>query len=254
MAIFKDNQDAFGHLLFDYYEKGNTDSRLPGILERYDGFITDAGSTAAYFSEYKNWPLIERKAIRLARGRILDIGCGAGRHCLYLQNKGLEVTGIDNSPLAIEVCKQRGVKNAVVLSLNDVNPALGIYDTVLMLGHNFGLFGSFKNARRILKKLDKITSGQAMIIATTNDVYQTDDPDNLRYHEFNMNQGRMSGQIKIKVRYKRSATPWFDYLMVSRNEMETILDGTGWRVRKYIDAGDSHYAAIIEKEKGRKKR
>lgn len=252
MGIYRDNRDAFGHLLFDYHEKGNTDSRLPGILERYDGFITDAGSTAAYFSAYKNWPLIERKAIRLARGWVLDIGCGAGRHCLYLQEKGLEVTGIDNSPLSIEVCRQRGVKNAVVLAFNDVSPDLGIFDTVLMLGSNFGLFGSFNNARRILKKLEKITSRHARIIATTNDVYQTENPDHLSYHEYNRIHGRMGGQLKTRIRYKKYATPWFDYLMVSKEEMENILDGTGWKVTRYIDAGDSHYAAIIDKQ-GQKK-
>lgn len=251
MAIFKDNQDAFGHLLFEYY-KGDIDSRLPGILERYDGFVTDTGSTKAYFSGYKQWPLIERKAIRLARGKVLDIGCGAGRHCLYLQNKGLEVTGIDNSPLTIEVCRQRGVKNAVLLAASDVNPTLGIFDTVLMLGHNFGLFGSFKSARRILAKLNKITSGHARIIATTNDVYQTEDPDHLSYHEYNRNHGRMGGQLKTRVRYKKYSTPWFDYLMVSKEEMESILDGTGWKTGRYIDAGDSHYAAIIEKQKVRR--
>ncbi|UCC17387.1 MAG: methyltransferase domain-containing protein [Dehalococcoidales bacterium] len=254
MGIFKNNQDAFGHLLFDRSETGNGDSRLPGILERYDGFITDAGSTAVYFSEYKNWPLIERKAKRLARGRILDVGCGAGRHCLYLQNKGFEVIGIDNSPLAIEVCRQRGVKNAIVLPLGDITPGLGTFDSVLMLGHNFGLFGSYKGTRRILKKLDRITSGQARIIATTKDVYQSEEPDHLRYLEYNRNQGRMSGQLKIRVRYKKYTTPWFDYLLVSRDEMERIVDGTGWKVSRYIDAGDSHYAAIIEKQKGRRKK
>ncbi|MFC1946631.1 class I SAM-dependent methyltransferase [Chloroflexota bacterium] len=254
MGIFKDNRDAFGQLLFDYFT-GNINSRIPGILERYDGFITDAGSAAVYFSEYKDWSLIERKAIRLARGRVLDIGCGAGRHCLYLQDKGLEVTGIDNSPLSIEVCRQRGLKNAVVLPLNEITPDLGIFDTILMLGHNFGLFGSFNNARRILKKLDRITSGKARIIVTSTDVYQSEDPDHLNYLEYNRNHGRMSGQLKVKVRYKKHATPWFDYLIVSKDEMEKILDGTGWRVRKYIDAGDSHYAAIIEKQKsGRKKK
>jgi len=247
MAIFKDNQDAFGHLLFDYFQKGGAESRLPGVLERYDGFVTDAGSPAAYFCEYKDWHLIERKALRFARGRVLDVGCGAGRHCLYLQSKGLEVTGIDNSPLSIEVCRQRGVTDAVILPLNDINPSLGVFDTVLMLGHNFGLFGSFDNTRRILKRLVKITSPKARIIATTNDIYQTEDPDNLRYHEYNRNHGRMGGQIRIKVRYKKYATPWFDYLMVSKEEMENILEGTAWKVTRFIDAGDSHYAAIIEK-------
>lgn len=254
MAIFKDNQDAFGHLLYDYYEKGTVDSRLPGILERFDGYITDAGSTAVYFSEYKNWPLIERKAIRLARGRVLDIGCGAGRHCLYLQEKGLEVIGIDNSPLSIEVCRQRGVKDAVTLPLNDISPELGIFDTVLMLGSNFGLFGSYNNARRILNKLGRITSTKVRIIATTNDVYQTEDPDHLNYHEYNRNHGRMGGQLKVKVRYKKYVTPWFDYLTVSRDELENILDSTGWMVTKYIDQGGPRYAAVIEKQKSRRKK
>ena len=254
MGVFQDNQDAFGHMLYDYYT-GNSDSRIPGILERYDGFVTDAGSVTVYFNEYKKWPLIERKAIRLARGRVLDVGCGAGRHCLHLQEKGLTVTGIDNSPLTIEVCRQRGLTNAVVLPLNEITPDLGIFDTVLMLGHNFGLFGSFLGARRILKKLDRITSRKARIIVTSNDVYQSsEEPEHLNYLEYNRKHGRMSGQLRVKVRYKKYATPWFDYLIVSKDEMESILDGTGWRVTKYIDAGDSHYAAIIEKHKsGRKK-
>ena len=253
MTLFKDKQDAFGHLLYDYYA-GNSNNRVPGILERNDGYITDAGSTAAYFSEYKDWPLIERKALRLARGRVLDIGCGAGRHCLYLQEKGLEVTGIDNSPLSIEVCRQKGVMNTIVLALDDITPELGKFDTVLMLGHNFGLFGSYNNARRILKKMDRITSGQARIIVTSNDVYQSDEPEHLNYLEYNRNHGRMSGQLKVKVRYKKYATPWFDYLLVSKDEMEMILDGTGWKINRYIDAGDSHYAAIIEKQKGRRRK
>ncbi len=251
MGIFRDYQDAFGHLLYDYY-KGYIDSRIPGITERYDGYVNDAGSTALYFSEYKDWPLIEKKAIRLARGRTLDIGCGAGRHCLYIQEKGLDVTGIDNSPLAIEVCKQRGVKNAALLPIGDISPDLGIFDSILMLGNNFGLFGSYKGARRILRKLAGITSKSARIIATSNDVYQTTEPDNLSYHEYNRNHGRMSGQIKMKVRYRKYSTPWFDYLIVSKDEMEDILNGTAWQISRYIDSEDSHYAAIIEKRKGRK--
>lgn len=249
MGIFKDNRDAFGRVLYDYYN-GYSDSRIPGITERYDGYINNSGSTDLYFSEYKDWSLLEKKAVRLARGRVLDIGCGAGRHCLYLQGKGLDVTGIDNSPLAVEVCKQRGLKNAIVLPIGDIGPDLGMFDTVLMLGNNFGLFGSYKGAKRILKKLARITTKNARIIATSNDVNQTVDPDNLRYQEYNRNHGRMSGQIKMKVRYKKYSTPWFDYLIVSKDEMEDIMDGTAWRVNRYIDSEDSHYAAIIEKRKG----
>jgi 2-polyprenyl-3-methyl-5-hydroxy-6-metoxy-1,4-benzoquinol methylase len=55
------------------------------------------------------------------KGRVLDIGCGAGRHSLYLQNQGFQVLGIDNSPLAVKVAKLRGLKRVKVMSIEDIN-------------------------------------------------------------------------------------------------------------------------------------
>lgn len=247
--MLTDRQDAFGHQLYDYFRLGIQDARIPGIIERYDGYINDSGSTALYFTGYRDWPALEKKAIRFARGRVLDIGCGAGRHAIYLQEKGLDVTGIDSSPLAVEVCKSRGLKNAVLLPINSIGPELGLFDTVLMLGNNFGLFGSFKGARRLLKKLDGVTNANGRIIATTNDIYRTTDPAHLSYHQYNRQHGRMGGQVRLKVRYKQYATPWFDYLMVSKDEMESILDGSGWKSARYIESESSHYAVILEKKK-----
>ncbi|NQT82293.1 class I SAM-dependent methyltransferase, partial [bacterium] len=79
--------------------------------------------------------------MRLARGKVLDIGCGAGRNSLYLQQKGLDVLGIDLSPLAIMVCQLRGFKKARVMSITEVDSRLGTFDTIVMYGNNFGLFG-----------------------------------------------------------------------------------------------------------------
>jgi len=88
-----------------------------------------------YFSEYRQWSPLEKRAIKLARGRILDVGCGAGRHALYLQSKNFDVTGIDNSPGAIKVCKLRGLTKAIVRPISEVDkfkPAS--FDTILMMG------------------------------------------------------------------------------------------------------------------------
>lgn len=250
--MLTDKQDAFGHEIHDYFRDVERRRPIMEIVERDDGYIDASGGPAVYFSEYKKWPAYQRKAVRYARGCILDIGCGAGRCSLYLQGKGLDVVGTDNSPLAIEVCKQRGLKDARVLSINQISSKLGMFDTVLMMGNNFGLFGSFNSARRLLKKIDKITSRKGRIIAETNDVYKTENPDHLSYHEFNRQRGRMGGQVRLRVRYKNYATPWFDYLMVSKQEMADILDGTDWRVSKYIDSASSVYIAIIEKRKDKK--
>ena len=250
--MLTDKQDAFGHEINDYFKDEKRSRSFIEIVERDDGYIDHSGGPMMYFSEYKKWPSHQKKAMRYARGRVLDIGCGAGRCSLYLQGKGHDAVGIDNSPLVIEVCKQRGLKDARVLSISQISPALGVFDTVIMMGNNFGLFGSFEGARRLLKKMEKITSPQARIIAETNDVYKTDNPDHLSYHQYNKQRGRMVGQVRIRVRYKKHTTPYFDYLMVSREEMEGILGGTGWKVEKYIDSGNSIYIAIITKKKRRK--
>ena len=248
--MLKENQDAFGREIFDYLRDVERRRQILEIVERNDGYIDFHGGPEIYFREYNDWPTHYKQAMRYAKGRVLDIGCGAGRHSLYLQGKGLDVVGIDNSPLVIEVCKMRGLKDVRLLSINQINTKLGMFDTILMMGNNFGLFGSFSGAKRLLKKLDKATSRKGRIITETLDVYQTDNPDHLSYHELNRQRGRMGGQVKIRVRYQKYATPWFDYLMVSKQEMESILEGTDWRVTRYIDSSSPVYVAVIDKKKG----
>jgi hypothetical protein len=116
-----------------------------------------------------------------------------------------------------------------------------------MMGNNFGLFGSFKKAQKLLKKFHKMTSDNALIIATTRDPYKTDNPDHLEYHKRNKERGRMGGQLKIRVRFRKYVGKWFDYLMVSKNEVKEILKTTGWKVKEFIDSEDSQYVAVMEK-------
>jgi len=243
--MLKDREDALGHALYDYLmHKGGVE-----IIERDDGYFDVSGGPAAYFTEYEGWADREKHAMQYVNGRVLDIGCGAGRHALYLQNKGVEVVGIDISPLAMKVCKLRGVKDVRVMSITQVNEGLGKFDTILMMGNNFGLFGSYKRARWLLQKFRKITNEAAIIIAEIRDPYKTDVPEHLEYHELNRKRGRMAGQVRIRIRYKRYVTPWFDYLFVSKDELLQILEGTGWRLKHIIDPDNPVYIAVIQKEK-----
>lgn len=240
--------DAYGAELWDYF-KTKDDKRE--IVERDDNFIDGSRNGyggSVYFSEYKDWSPIEKKAIKHAHGRILDIGCGAGRHALYLQKKGLDVTGIDSSPLAIKVCKLRGLKKARVLSFDNINKfETNSFDTVILLGNNFGLFGGFQKAKSLLRKLDKITSAHATIVASTTDPYQTKNPSHRRYQKLNRRRGRMPGQLRIRIRHSDLVGPWFDYLLASKKEVKQIVDGTGWRVKRFIESGGPAYAVVIDK-------
>jgi len=238
----KPEEDAVGQFLWARYNGKDSYE----VIEREDGYI-DGMSTKAYFSEHRDWPAHEQKSMEFVKGKVLDIGCGAGRHSLYLQEKGFDVLGIDISPLAVNVCKLRGLKKTEVMSIEELNFKPESFDTILMMGNNFGLLGNFQKARRLLRRFHKMTSNNARIIATTNDVSKTDNPFHLEYQEFNIRRGRMRGQIDLRIRFQKYATPWFDYLMVSREEMEEILKGTGWKVKEYIDSEGVNYIAIIEK-------
>ena len=243
MDILKPEQDAFGQMMWAYYKA----KEVCEIVERDDGYFSAYHGPKIYFSEYKDWPLIAQKAIQFAKGRVLDIGCGAGRHSLYLQRKGFDVLGIDNSPLAIKICKLRGLKKTIVMSLEEVDFKPDSFDTILMMGGNFGLLGSLTKAKRLLKRFHKMTSKDALIIAETRDPYQTDNPAHLEYHKSNKKRGRMSGQTKIRVRFEKTVTEWFDWLMVSEEEMRKLLQGTGWKVSEFIESKNSRYIAVIEK-------
>jgi SAM-dependent methyltransferase len=241
-----DEQDAFGHAVWDHHHGTNAFE----IIERSDGLFAISSGPSMYLAEPAFWNPHEREALeRHAHGRVLDIGCNAGRHALYLQQNGLEVLGVDVSPLAIAVAKERGLKNAEVLSIDDLSAELGSFDTILMLGNNFGLFANAAKARRLLRRFRKFTRPGATLIAESLNIYETRDPDHLAYQAANRERGRMSGQIRMRGRYKRFATPWFDYLMVSPKEMEELLDGTGWRMaERYPPTGAARlYTAIIER-------
>ena len=107
------------------------------------------------------------------------VGCGAGRVALYLQSRGLDVLGIDNSPLAVKVCKARGVKHAKLIPFTQISRRLGVFDTVVMFGNNFGLFENLTRARWLLRGLHGMTTAKARILASTLDPYQTTEPSHL---------------------------------------------------------------------------
>jgi len=238
--------DAYGHELWDYYRSGSGYE----VIERDDGFIDPSDvAPAFYFSSYKDWPAAEKRGLSYAKGRVLDVGCGAGRVALYLQDrKGLDVLGLDISPLAVKVARLRGVKKTVVLPFERIDFPRGSFDTIVMYGNNFGLFGSKSRARRLLSRLHSMTKPEAVVICESVDIYATSDPVHLRYHRWNLLRGRMAGQVRIRVRYRTYVGKWFDYLLASPAEMREIADGTGWRPPRVLRSKKGPlYVGILRK-------
>ncbi len=227
-------QDAYGQILLACLEgRGGQE-----IMERDDGLIY-CGDPSDYFAPYRRWPSLEKKAMRFVRGRILDVGCGAGRVALHLQERGEEVVAIDNSPLAVEVARRRGVKNAVVLSVVDLGPSHGTFDTILFARNNFGLAGGEGEARRLLRRLHGLTTEDGRIVTDSVDPERQEDPAFRNY-------GKEAQ--RYRVRWREFATPWFRYLMFSPADLERLIEGTGWRILKLLEDPQPRYVAVLEKE------
>lgn len=224
--------DAFGRALLDHLERG-----VPGhhVLERDDGFV-DVMPAAVYFGDMKVWTIAEASALDHVGGRVLDVGAGAGRATLELQRRGVDVTALDVSPGAVEVCRRRGVGTTFTGTVDDLAAAdPEPFDTFVYFGNNLGLMGSPDGAREMFGTLERIGTPDAVVVGTMLDPYRTDDPAHLGFHERNRRAGRMAGRVTLRIRYRELTGPWFELLWVSADELGELLEPLGWAIRERWD-------------------
>ncbi len=190
--ILLPHEDDYGNEIYDYF------TRKTGyeIIERDDGYLDTSDGPLSYFAEFKEWPFCEMKAIEYARGPVLDVGPGSGRVSLYLQNKGIETVGIDNSPLATTTASMRGVKNVKLVPFGRITEGEFPYETIVMFGNNFGLFHNRENARKMLRKIHELTGSSAQFLVESLDPYRTDSKDSIEYHQYNKSRGQNAGPDK----------------------------------------------------------
>ena len=241
-------EDAYGNNIADtfYGNGGGYD-----IIEREDGHFTLNGDSDAYTETFESWSRIQKEASRHISGKVLDIGCGGGKHAVHFQNAGIDITGMDNSPLALKVCQDRGLKNTLLCDVLHLNAGItDNLDSVFMWGNNFGLLQNQTLARRFFRNCLEICKPTAKILIETLDpngkaFFMEDDK---KYIEENRLNGRLGGQIRVRVRYRQFVTPWKDYLFVSKEELQEILEGTGWTVTEYFDDSEiDQYIAVLSR-------
>jgi SAM-dependent methyltransferase len=239
-----DRTDAFGRALLDWV-RGGTD---PEIVERDDGFIEIGAGPEVYLASFEDWPAPERRAMRYVRGRVVDIGCGAGRVSLHLQERGFDVTGIDTSPLAVRASRARGARRVWRLPIDHLTSGVGSFDTLVLFGNNFGIFGSPQRLRALMTEWSHWTPNGARILAESTNPYHDGPPLDRGYRRLNREHARMAGQVRLRVRYRDWATPFFEWLFVSPTEMRRLLRGTGWHARRFLGPTmRGTYVAILEK-------
>jgi SAM-dependent methyltransferase len=238
--------DLFADALWQYYETGRAALRI----ERDDGRV-DREDISWYFTSPRDFPSHEKAALKFARGHVLDIGCGAGRHALYLQRRGLRVTAIDSSARIAELAQTRGVKDVRVANACGRLPFRdGEFDTVVLFGNNLGICGTLPRFRRMMRELYRITSPRGRILATTRQP-STTNPRHRSYLSRNLEHGRAIGQIRIRLASGSTRGAWFELLFLSPTDLMQIAAKEKWELAHAfpLENFEQGYSVVTEKRR-----
>ena len=239
-------RDLFGRVIFDHFQGRPGDY----YLRRDDNFL-ERDTSARYFRSWEEMPSHQRCLLNHARGRVLDIGAGAGQHACVLQERGLAVTAIDASPLAIEVCRARGLHDARVMEAQEMDFPAQSFDTVLMMNNNLGIGGSPGGLRGLLLHLHELVAPGGVILTDKRECECTAvNPTHARYQRWNVERGWYPGSQRLRVEYDGHCGEEFDWLMITLHDLRDLCKETGWRIARcvQVNAGDAMYAIGMERE------
>jgi SAM-dependent methyltransferase len=232
-------KDLFGKAIWDYHTNNNPENIITEtcISEK------DEMEVAYLFRDYHQMPLIEQKALELARGKILDVGCGAGSHSLYLQNKGFDVTSIDISENAVATCKLRGLNKAFVKNILDLEAA-ATYDTILLLMNGTGIFGTLKETKKYLTMLKSLLKPNGQIIIDSSDIIYMFDKDNDGGYWIPDNH--YYGELVFTITYKKETEVPFPWLYLDYNTLHHAALDCGLQAELITEGEHYDYLAVLK--------
>jgi SAM-dependent methyltransferase len=230
-------KDLFGKAILDY----QTNTSPEDIVTETNITEADEMEVAYLFRDFNSMPKIEQTALQLAKGKILDVGCGAGSHSLYLQENGLEVTAIDISSNAIKACELRGIKMARVQNVLDIENEK--FDTILLLMNGTGIFGSLNNTAVYLQKLKSLLAPNGQILIDSSDIiYMFDEAeDGSKW----IPADGYYGELTFSISYKNQIEDPFPWLYLDYNTLQNAAHANGLQCELLAEGVHFDYLARL---------
>jgi len=208
--------DPFGEAIHDYFEKG----KAPNLTVNTN-YTEDEQIPVSYlFRAEKEMPTLEIAALKLCRGKILDVGAAAGCHSLVLQKKGFNITALEISEKAVQVLKKRGIQK--VIQEDIYNYSAKKYDTILVLMNGAGIGGTISGLKKLLQHLKTLLNDKGQILIDSSDIkYLFEEKDGSMW--IDLNNTKYYGEMEYEITYKKS-TAKFDWLFIDFNSLKNIAN------------------------------
>ena len=212
--------DILGEALLDY-QNGNYTEDIKTILTLNGPFedIKDTLPLPYLFRKFEGMPRLEKEALNLCRGTVLDIGCGAGSHSLHLQKKGVQITALDASPGAIEVCKRSGVIHCVHSNITDFEGHK--FDTLLLLMNGIGIAGTLERLALLFDRFKMLLNPDGQILLDSSDIIYLFDADDDGGHWLPAGDSYY-GEVRFRMEYKRKSSKTFEWLYLDYNTLQEV--------------------------------
>lgn len=232
-------KDLFGKAMYDF----QTNNSPEDIITETSISEEDEMSVEYLFRSYDEMPKIEQKALQLATGKILDVGCGAGSHSLSLQNdRNLNVVSIDISEKAIETCRLRGLKNAQLQNVLDFEGEK--FDTILLLMNGTGIFGKLENCNKYLSKLKSLLNPGGQILIDSSDIIYMFDEDE-DGGKWIPSETKYYGELTFTISYKGEKEETFDWLYLDYNTLQNAAIANGLKCELIMEGEHYDYLAKL---------
>jgi SAM-dependent methyltransferase len=232
-------KDLFGKAILDF----QTNNSPEDLITETSISETDEMSVAYLFRSFTEMPKMEQKALELAYGKILDVGCGAGSHALYLEKeRHLDVTAIDISKNAITACQIRGLKDARVQDVMTLENEK--FDTILLMMNGAGMCGKLKNIPNFLIKLKSLLNENGQILLDSSDIIYMFDEDE-DGGKWIPSKNQYYGEVVFNIAYKGEKEKPFDWMYIDYNTLQNAAFANGLKSELILDGEHYDYLARL---------
>lgn len=223
--------DIYGNALLDFHQTGKAE--VLWLHNSYDE--PEEMPIEVFFRDADDMPEIEQKALALCKGKVLDVGAGVGSHALLLEKKGLDVTAIDISEIAVQIMQERGVKKALV---QDFFKTTEKYDTLLFMMNGIGLTGTLPAFESLLESAKNLILPKGQLLFDSSDI-------SYLYDDMPMPSNQYFGEISYCYEYKQQKGNWFNWLYIDPTTLQRLSKQHGWNCTiVYVDEQDQYLAQL----------